>query len=132
MAADPALIEWVAEAMEPVGTVTHRRMMGGATLYCDGTVFAIVAMDALWFKADGASDAEWDAMDCPRFTVEMAGRTASMNYRRAPDAVYDDADELRRLGEMGQAAGRRAPPKRKPASRRRPPRSSATSTRRRS
>ena len=36
-------------------------MMGGATLYCDGTVFAILAFDELWFKADAESDAAWDA-----------------------------------------------------------------------
>lgn len=57
MAADPALIDWVAEALDPLGRVTHRAMMGGATLYLDGTIFAIVAADALWFKADPASDA---------------------------------------------------------------------------
>ena len=31
MAADQGLIDWVAEAMEPVGPVTKRAMMGGAT-----------------------------------------------------------------------------------------------------
>ena len=115
MAFDAGLVDWVAEAMAPVGTVTHRRMMGGATLYCDGTVFAIVAYDALWFKADAESDATWDDMGCERFTVEMAGKTASMNYRRAPEDVYDDGDELRRLGELGLAAGLRNP--RKPKAR---------------
>lgn len=112
MAFDAGLIDWVAEAMAPVGTVTHRKMMGGATLYCDGTVFAIVAMDALWFKADQTSDPEWDAIGCERFTVELAGRTASMNYRRAPEDVYDDPDALRRLGELALAAGARKPPPR--------------------
>ena len=115
MAFDVGLIDWVAEAMAPVGAVTHRRMMGGATLYCDGTVFAIVAYDALWFKADAESDADWDAMGCERFTVEMAGKTASMNYRSAPEEVYDDPDELRRLGALGLAAGLRNP--RKPKAR---------------
>lgn len=119
MALDTGLVDWVAEAMAPVGTVTHRRMMGGATLYCDSVVFAIVAGDALWFKADGESDAAWDALGCDRFTAEMAGRTASMNYRRAPEDVYDDADRLRELGELALAAGRRAPPRKPRAARRR-------------
>ena len=113
MAYDIGLLDWVRDAMAPLGSVSHRPMMGGATLYCDGTVFAILAYDALWFKADAQSDAAWDAMDCSRFTVEMAGRTASMNYRRAPDDVYDDADELRRLGALGLAAGTRNPPRSK-------------------
>ena len=108
MALDHSLIDWVSEAMEPVGAVTFRHMMGGATLYCDGTVFAIIAMDALWFKADKVSDAEWDTAGCERFTFEMNGKTGSMNYRRAPDAVHDDADELRRCGaRRGRSSGRR-------------------------
>ncbi len=41
------------------------------------------------------------------------GRVESMNYRRAPDEVYDDADELRRWASLGLAAGQRAPRKAK-------------------
>lgn len=118
MALDTGLVAWVGEALEPLGTVTMRRMMGGATLYLDGTIFAIVALDALWFKADAASDAEWDAAGAPRFTYEMGeGRTGQMNYRRAPDDVYDDADALRRWASLGVAAGQRAPVKRAKAAR---------------
>ncbi|MDB5677815.1 TfoX/Sxy family protein [Sphingomonas bacterium] len=112
MAADQGLIDWVAEAMEPVGTVTKRAMMGGATLYCDGTIFAIVSHDgALWFKADAESDATWDGAGCDRFTYDMNGKIGSMNYRRAPDDVYDDPDELRRWAVLGLDAGHRAPKK---------------------
>lgn len=120
---DLGLIDWVGEAMEPLGTVSRRSMMGGATLYCDGTIFAIVADDLLWFKADSASDGAWDAAGCARFTYEMGGKTGSMNYRRAPDAVYDDADALREWAELALAAGRRAPPRkpRKPVARREKP-----------
>lgn len=52
-----ALQDWVAECLAPMGEVTGRRMMGGLTLYLNGTVFAIVVDDELWFKADAASDA---------------------------------------------------------------------------
>lgn len=108
MAVDHGLIDWVAEAMEPVGTVTFRKMMGGATLYCDGTIFAILADDAVWFKADAVSDSRWDDAACARFTYAMGeGRTGSMNYRRAPDEVYDDADALRQWAALGIAAGAR-------------------------
>jgi DNA transformation protein len=114
MAVDAGLIDWVAETMAPVGSVTSRRMMGGATLYVDGTVFAIVGDDALWFKADVVSDPEWDAAECPRFSFQMGeGRTGTMNYRRAPDDCYDDADTLRRWGVLGLAAGQRGPKKAK-------------------
>ena len=89
-------------------------MMGGATLYLDAQVFAIVADDALWFKADAVSDALWDEAGCARFSYTFAdGRVGTMNYRRAPDDVYDDADEMRRWAALGLAAGLRAPKKAK-------------------
>ena len=114
MAYDAALVAWVAEAMAPAGMVTMRRMMGVATLYCDNTVFAIADADTLWFKADATSDAAWDAAGCARFTfTDKEGRVMSMNYRRAPDDVYDDADTLLEWGRLALEAGRRAPVKKR-------------------
>lgn len=109
MSLDTGLVDWVTEAMAPVGTVTWRRMMSGATMYLDGTVFAIAARDALWFKADKHSDADWDAAGAERFSMtDKNGTIKSMNYRRAPDDCYDDADALREWGSLAVAAGRRA------------------------
>jgi DNA transformation protein and related proteins len=114
MAFDLGLLDWISEALEPMGNVTHRKMMGGATLYLDGTVFAIIGSeDSLWFKADAQSDAIWDAAGCERFTFEMKNRVASMNYRRAPDDVFDDADAMRQWAALGVEAGRRAPAKKR-------------------
>jgi DNA transformation protein and related proteins len=108
---DAGLFDWVTEAMAPMGNVTKRMMMGGATLYCDGIIFAILDDDLLWFKADAKSDAVWDAAACPRFTFDMGGKMGTMNYRRAPDDVYDDPDVLQRWATLALEAGRRVPPK---------------------
>jgi DNA transformation protein len=119
MAVDEGLYAWVEEALAPVGPITRRAMMGGATLYCGGTVFAILARDTLWFKADALSDAEWDAAGAERFGYERDGKIATMNYRRAPDAVHDDADALRRWACLAIEAGGRAPTRTGGARRRR-------------
>lgn len=112
MAVDQGLVDWVAEALEPLGAVTQKRLFRGAALYCDGTAFAIIAFDALWLKADAETDAIWDRAGCERFTVERESGPASLNYRRAPDEVYDDADALREWAGLAIAAGLRAPKKR--------------------
>ncbi|NLS25309.1 hypothetical protein S2M10_02730 [Sphingomonas sp. S2M10] len=109
MALDTGLVDWVREALAPIGMVTMRRMMGGATLYCDHTVFAILAFDELWFKADAESDALWDAAGADRFTYTAKDRTMVMNYRRAPADAYDDADALREWAGLAIAASLRAP-----------------------
>lgn len=113
MSIDEGLFAWVTECLEPIGRVTMRPMMGGATLYLDGTVFAILADGDLWFKADKVSDAAWDAADAERFTFEMGGKPASMNYRRAPPDVHDDPDAMRRWAALALEAGLRAPRKKK-------------------
>jgi len=114
MAYDEGLVAWVQEGLAPLGVVTMRRMMGAATLYLDGIVFAVVE-EELWFKSDAQSDAQWDEAGCARFTFTgKDGRTEVMNYRRAPDDVYDDADELQRWARLAVAAGQRAAAKKRP------------------
>jgi DNA transformation protein len=114
MSVDEGLLAWIEEALEPLGAVTMRRMMGAATLYIGGTVFAIQDEGEIWFKADAETDVLWDAQGCDRFTFEMGdGRTGTMNYRRAPLDVYDDPDAMRRWAALALEAGTRAAAKKK-------------------
>ncbi|WP_332811468.1 TfoX/Sxy family protein [Sphingomonas sp.] len=115
MSFDETLVALVEEALEPVGDVSMRKMMGGAMLYCDGLVFALLYGDAIWFKADGDSDALWDAQGCERFTIAFKdGKTETMNYRRAPDDVYDDPDALRDWARLALEAGARSAARKAP------------------
>jgi DNA transformation protein and related proteins len=113
MSVDAGLVELISEALEPLGPVTKRNMFGGVSLYLDGVIFAIATADALWFKSDRVSDAIWDAEDCPRFTYDFGDgkMSGSMNYRRAPDDVYDDEEAMQKWASLGLEAGRRAPAK---------------------
>lgn len=121
MSVDEGLFAWVEEALAPLGTVTMRRMMGGATLYLDGVVFAILHESEIWFKSDAASDVVWDAEGCERFSVTFKdGRVDTMNYRRAPQDVYDDPDAMRRWAAPAIEAGVRGAAKRKPRTKSKP------------
>lgn len=115
MSFDEGLYAWVEEAMEPLGNVSMRKMMGGATLYLDGTIFAILVEDELWLKSDADADAVWDAEGCERFSVTFKdGKVDTMNYRRAPTDVYDDAEAMQRWAGLAVEAGLRAAAKKKP------------------
>ena len=115
MSVDEGLLAWVEEALEPTGRVSMRKMMGGATLYLDGTVFAIMVDGELWFKADEQSNAIWDEAGCTeRFAVTFKDGTVDrMNYRRPPTDVYDDPDEMRRWAQVAVEAGLRRPTKKR-------------------
>ena len=115
MSVDEGLYAWVQEALEPLGTVTKRPMMGGAVLYCDGIVFAVLDDGELWFKSDADSADIWEEAGCDRFTfTSKEGRTETMNYRRAPSDVYDEAEAMQRWAQLAIEAGQRGAAKRKP------------------
>lgn len=115
MAIDEGLYAWVEEALEPMGRLSMRKMMGGATLYLDGTIFGIMVDAELWLKSDAEADPIWDEVSRERFTVTFKdGTVDSMNYRRAPSDVYDDADELQRWVSVSLEAGRRRVAKKRP------------------
>ena len=102
MSVDEGLYTWVEESLEPMGRVSLRKMMGGATLYLDGAIFGIMDDGELWFKADEESNAVWDEAGCTeRFSVTFKDCTVDrLNFRRAPPDVYDDPDELRRWARV--------------------------------
>lgn len=117
MSVDEGLYAWVQEALEPLGPVTMRRMMGAATLYLDGVIFAVLDDSELWFKADAESAAIWEAQGCERFTFTAKdGRVETMNYRRAPADVYDDAEAMQRWASLAVEAGLRGAAKKRPRS----------------
>jgi DNA transformation protein len=114
MSFDEGLYAWVEEALEPLGKLSLRKMMGGATLYLDGTIFAILDEDEIWFKADEESNPIWDAEGRERFSVTFKdGTVDQMNYRRGPTDVYDDADAMRHWARVALEAGARRPVKRR-------------------
>ena len=106
---DEVLYAWVQEALEPLGPVTMRKMMGAATLYLDGVIFAVLDESELWFKSDAGANAIWDAEGCERFSFTLKdGTVETMNYRRAPADVYDDAEAMQRWAALAREAGTRA------------------------
>ena len=114
MAVDEGLYAWVEEALEPIGRVSKRAMMGAAVLYLDGIVFAVLDEAELWFKADAESAAIWDEAGCDRFTFTgKDGRVETMNYRRAPSEVHDEAEAMQRWALLAVEAGRRGTAKKR-------------------
>jgi DNA transformation protein and related proteins len=115
MSIDEGLYAWVGEALEPLGPVTLRKMMGAAVLYLDGVIFAVLDEGEIWFKSDAETNAIWDGEGCERFSFTAKdGRVETMNYRRAPSDVYDDAEAMQRWAALAREAGLRAAAKKRP------------------
>ena len=67
-------------------------MFGGLGVYSGDAMFALVADDALYMKADAALAARYAAAGSEPFVFESRGRRVTMSFWRLPDAALDDPE----------------------------------------
>lgn len=95
MAASPAFLETIADILTPLGRITTRRMFSGAAIYADGQVFALVLDDVLYLKSDETTASDFEAEGCDPFSYDTKdGRRVLTSYRRSPDRLLDETDDL--------------------------------------
>ncbi|MFN0217782.1 MAG: TfoX/Sxy family protein [Hyphomicrobium sp.] len=126
MPVNQSFLDMLLELLAPAGAISVRRMFGGASLYADGVLFALVDDDVLYLKADETTSARYQAEGLKPFTYEGQTGPVSMSYWRAPERLYDDHDQMlewtrEALAVARMAAARKAAkarPKLKPAGKR--------------
>ncbi len=95
MSTSAEFIAFVTEQMAGFGPVSVRRMFGGAGVFRDGLMFALIADDTLYFKADVTNEADFKAEGLSPFTYQTKRNPRTvMAYWRAPERCLDDPDEM--------------------------------------
>lgn len=109
MTTSAQFIGFLKEQMAGFGEVTSKRMFGGAGLYRDGLIFALIVEDTLYLKADEQSRGQFEAEGLGPFTygTKLGERTIT-SYWRCPERCLDDADEMTRWCRAAHGAARRA------------------------
>jgi len=110
----------IRELFSAFGPVEVRRLFGGAGVYADETMFALVSDGVIYLKVDEQSAAAFDREGLAPFSYSRRGERASLaSYRRMPDRLYDDPDELVAWARTAlAAAGRSGAGKRRGAAKR--------------
>ena len=91
--------EFIREVFLRFGTVTVKRMFGGAGIYAEGLMFGLVFDGAIFLKVDESSIPDFEREGSQPFVYTRAkspGRIGrhSLSYWRLPERLYDDPDEL--------------------------------------
>ena len=90
-----AFVENLQEVFALFGTVTSRRMFGGFGVYHDGLMFALVADDVLYLKADEKSVGAFVGLGLAPFEYVKGGKKMKMSYFMAPEGIFDDPEQAR-------------------------------------
>ncbi len=86
-------INFLQETFELFGPITARKMFGGYGLYHQGLMFALVANDTLYLKADAHNVSHFEAQRLPPFQFNKNGKLVKMSYYQAPDEIMDDGEQ---------------------------------------
>jgi DNA transformation protein len=99
----------IHELFSAFGTVTVRRLFGGAGVYADGTMFALVHDGIVYLKVGAENVAPFDRENLAAFSYTIRdGKRGVMSYRRMPERLYDDPDELAVWARAALAAAQRS------------------------
>jgi DNA transformation protein and related proteins len=101
-------IAYLPEVFELFGTVNIRKMFGGYGVYHDGLMFALVADDTLYLKADAENAKFFEEQGLVPFEYQRGGKMAKMSYYQAPAEFMEDRDQAAIWARRSYDAARRA------------------------
>jgi DNA transformation protein and related proteins len=90
------------------GPIMVKRMFGGAGIYADETMFALMIDGVIYLKADEQTVPAFEREGLAPFAYGAENKRVVMSYWRMPDRLYDDPEELAQWSRDALAAAARA------------------------
>lgn len=100
-------VENLNEVFALFGPIRAKRMFGGYGIYHDGLMFALVADDVLYLKADASSEGAFKALGLEKFQYVKKGRTIRMSYYEAPEDLFDNTEQAKIWADLAFEAALR-------------------------
>lgn len=110
MAVSAEFMRYIADQFSRVGVVAIKRMFGGAGVYFDGRMFALLDNDELYLKANHNNRDALVKAGCKPFEPWPGHKMA---YYSVPGDVLEDRDELAKWakGALAAAPKKKAKPR---------------------
>jgi len=93
MAVNKEYLDFVLDQLNIFGGVAHKKMFGGAGLFRDGHMFALIAGDELYFKVDDLNRQDYLELGLTPFKP-FAHKNFVMPYYPVPIEIIEDAHEF--------------------------------------
>lgn len=100
--------DYILELLKPMHGVSAKRMFGGHGIFKNGLMFALLADDEIYLKADQKLIPEFEKLNCEQFTYFKKGKPFKLGYFKAPPEALDVSHIMCEWGEKSYAAALRA------------------------
>lgn len=108
-------VEYLHEAFALFGPIDARRMFGGYGIYHQGLMFALVADDTLYLKADAGNAHHFEQQGLGKFEYMKENKVMRLSYYQAPPEVLEEREQAALWARRSyEAALRGQSAKRKP------------------
>ncbi|PLA73443.1 transcriptional regulator [Hydrogenovibrio sp. SC-1] len=101
-------IENLNDVFALFGVIEGKRMFGGYGVYHDGLMFALVADDVLYLKADENTVGSFVELGLQSFEYEKSGKKMRMSYYAAPEEIFDDPEQAKEWADRAYEAALKA------------------------
>ncbi len=105
-------ITYLHEVFSGFGPIRAKRMFGGYGIYHNELIFALVADNLLYLKANNETAVFFEEQGSKRFEYMKQGRPVQLLYYEAPQEIFDDPDAANLWAERAYQAADRAIAKR--------------------
>ena|SRR5947208_2832905 len=106
--------ETIRELFVEFGRVDVRRMFGGAGVFVNDRMIALVSREVIYLKADAQTIPQFEQEGLAPFSYATKnGEHKLTSYWRMPDRLYDDPEELARWARVAHAVALRAADKKR-------------------
>ena len=100
--------DYLQELLKHFGPIQVKRMFGGEGIYHEGLMFALIADDTLYLKADEHNRAEFEQLGLPAFRYNKQGKEVTMSYYQAPADMLEEPEQAVYWARLAYAAALRA------------------------
>ena len=110
-------VDYAKDILEQFDAITMRKMFGGYGIYKNCLMFALIAENELYFKADEEAAEFFANYGSTPFTYDNGKKLVKMSYWKVADEILEDRDMIRKWIDMAYNAAVKAKEKKSSSSR---------------
>jgi DNA transformation protein len=104
--ASPEYLNFIMDKLSPIGDIRSRAMFGGYGIFYDGSMFALISEDTLYFKVDESNRNMYEKAQSKPFPH-------GISYWEVPTEVLEENSKLRDWANLSIGIARSVPKKRR-------------------